>query len=81
MTLRDWKMKTLLSVREENNGASSGAFILTWAESAVQTRVVTNQDGTTARINKPVIQESEEVLQYSNPQQRSDIAAFIAGLK
>jgi hypothetical protein len=48
-------MKTLLSVREENKGASSGAFILTWAESAVQTRIVTNQDGTTSLISTGAI--------------------------
>jgi hypothetical protein len=74
-------MRALLSVTEKPEGSGFGAFVLTWAESIVQQTTVTNQDGTTARINRPAVEHSEEVLRYSNPQERSHIETRISQLK
>ena len=71
-------MKFVSHSEETIEGSGSGCFTVTWTESAVEPEIAVNRDGTIARINRPVVRESQEELRYSNLQQRSAIEALIA---
>ncbi|WP_438274179.1 hypothetical protein [Nitrobacter sp.] len=68
-------MKKLVSIDERTEGKDRGAFVLHWVENTVEYSIVTNRDGTTSRIAKPAIQQSETELPFSDKHQRRTIEA------
>ncbi|MGX1168817.1 hypothetical protein AB7M16_005083 [Bradyrhizobium sp. USDA 372] len=53
-------MKQLVKTTEWRETSDTGRFVLRWAESILETSLITNQDGSTSRISRPRIREFEE---------------------
>ncbi|MCA1544694.1 MULTISPECIES: hypothetical protein [Bradyrhizobium] len=73
-------MKQLVKTTEWRETSDTGRFVLRWAESILETSLITNQDGSTSRISRPRIREFEEERRYSNSHERTAIEKEIAQL-